>query len=727
MSDGFGDLLRAWRRRAGLSQDALATRAGLGVRTVRGLETGERSDPKVGTVALLAEALELSGAERSRLFAAAGSAEVVAEPPVVDPVAAAVETLAHAVRVRWQREEEHRQVHDPLPLPVRWRAAAEDLRDGWANIAKARPGTSAPAIDLAGSLDEVVAVHRRVPSGRLVVLGRAGAGKTTLTTRFVLDLLATRAPGALVPVIFGLGSWNPAERDLRDWLTEQLVRDHPGLAGPGPSGSTLAAALVETSRVLPVLDGFDEIAPGLHRAALAAVNQTALPLVLTSRPDEYRAAVEATDVLTAAAAVELVDLTVDDVADYLPRTTRKATGWEPVVAAVRADPGSAVATVLTTPLMISLARRVYSDTPDHDPAELLDTERFPTPASIERHLLASFVPAVYQDRPGEFGDRAQHWLGYLAGHLSALGTHDLAWWRLGTELPRRTRALVVGVVSGIGFGLTDLVVERALLGVITLGSLLFFPAITLVTGVAFGLMYARVVRAQEHTPTRARVRLRGWSGGRWSRVRARARLGLLAGALLGGVYGVLRTIVTWLNAGVALPLTATLNDVCVYSAVFAVGAALALGVTAAVEAPQDIRSAAGSEDLLLSNRGTALVQLALAVPVFVGVVNLLIGLVVTVSGGVLGGVPVGWGGRDALGVTLISALGSALGALFSLSAWGQWLVFGRFWLPLTGRLPWRVTRFVDDAYRRGVLRRAGAVHQFRHARLQEHLHRALSP
>src|SRR5262249_53335797 len=31
------------------------------------------------------------------------------------------------------------------------------------------------------------------------------------------------------------------------------------------------------------------------------------------------------------------------------------------------------------------------------------------------------------------------------------------------------------------------------------------------------------------------------------------------------------------------------------------------------------------------------------------------------------------------------------------TAWGQWLVLGRFWLPLTGRLPWRVMTFLDDA------------------------------
>jgi hypothetical protein len=55
------------------------------------------------------------------------------------------------------------------------------------------------------------------------------------------------------------------------------------------------------------------------------------------------------------------------------------------------------------------------------------------------------------------------------------------------------------------------------------------------------------------------------------------------------------------------------------------------------------------------------------------------------------------------------------------SAWGRWLVVARFWLPLTGRLPWRTFTFLDDACRRGVLRRVGSVYQFRHARLQDRL------
>ncbi|ONI88861.1 hypothetical protein ALI22I_18030 [Saccharothrix sp. ALI-22-I] len=256
--------------------------------------------------------------------------------PVDDRLVEAAGRLAYSVRTRWQREEEHRQVHDPLPLPVRWRPVAAELTDSWANIRRVRAGDTAAPLDLTGQLDRIVDVYRRIPSGRLVVLGRAGSGKTILALRFVLDMLKNRAATEPVPVIFGLGSWNPTTTDLRDWITEQVVRDHPDLAVPGPGSSTLAAALVESGHVLPVLDGFDEIAAGLHLAALDALNGTGLPLLLTSRPDEYAAAVAGIDVLTAAAGVELTDLTTADLAGYLPRTTRKTgrTGpaWQPVLA-----------------------------------------------------------------------------------------------------------------------------------------------------------------------------------------------------------------------------------------------------------------------------------------------------------------------------------------------------------------------------------------------------------
>ncbi|MGB3439098.1 MAG: helix-turn-helix transcriptional regulator [Actinophytocola sp.] len=77
MTSQFGALLRQLRMRVGMTQEGLAERSELGVRTIRGLETGERADPRVGTVRRLADALELAEAERVELFAAAGHAVAV--------------------------------------------------------------------------------------------------------------------------------------------------------------------------------------------------------------------------------------------------------------------------------------------------------------------------------------------------------------------------------------------------------------------------------------------------------------------------------------------------------------------------------------------------------------------------------------------------------------------------------------------------------------------------
>ncbi|HUQ60104.1 helix-turn-helix domain-containing protein [Lentzea sp.] len=697
MASQFGLLLRRWRQRAGLSQEALAHRAAVGTRTVRGLETGERTDPRMGTVRALADALELSGAERAELFAAAGRDEPVAVEPVrFDPLHEAVETLKVAIEARWRREEEQRQVHDPVPLPVRWAAAPATSMDSWLNVGG--------ETDLAGRLDQVVEVYRAVSSRRLVVLGRAGSGKTVLTTRFVLDLLKGGDASDPVPVIFGLGSWHPERAGLRDWMAEQLIRDHPFLAAPGPSG-TLASALVDSQRVLPVLDGFDEIAAGLHRPALTALNATTLPLLLTSRVDEYRDAVEGTDVLTSAAAVVLEDLTCDDLADYLPRTTRKPGVWKPVLDEVRA--GGALAEVLTTPLMVSLARRVYSDTPDHDPAAMLSLE---TPDEVERHLLGSFVPAVYGASEAE---RVRPWLVHLASHLTRLGTHDVAWWQFGTS------ARVTGLAVGVAVGVADLAVETVLLRELSVRGWLFAVMIGLVTGVLFGVANRFVVRRTPLRPVRTRLRLRGRMG---KRVWVRALLGLAFGGAVGAAYGLVRALAYWLVMPLFQLTSGVAVDIAAFALVFGLGAALVFGVVAALEAPLDVRAALSPDGLLKANRRAVLVLMALMVPMFAV-------FVVAVTGVVVSGLaalrwPAVWSPATALAIGLVGGIGGGLAYVLSLTAWGQWVVFARVWLPLTGRLPWRLPDFLADAYRRGVLRRAGAVYQFRHARLQEHLARS---
>ena len=46
---------------------------------------------------------------------------------------------------------------------------------------------------------------------------------------------------------------------------------------------------------------------------------------------------------------------------------------------------------------------------------------------------------------------------------------------------------------------------------------------------------------------------------------------------------------------------------------------------------------------------------------------------------------------------------------------------GMFWLAMRRQAPLHLMGFLDDAYRRGILRQVGGVYQFRHAHVQAHL------
>lgn len=638
--------------------------------------------------------------------------------PDEEGIRAATEALAVAVRGQWEAEERLRRIHDPFPLTTRWDLAPDHLMDHWQSI-WGTPDRDT-AIPLDGSGDQLVATFRKVPSGRLVLLGRAGAGKTIIASRFVLALLADRRPADPVPVIFSLGSWDPIETAFRDWLVDQLAITYPFLGKPDHTGATLAARLLAANRVLPVLDGFDEITAGLRGHAIRALNvglRVGDRLLLTSRPDEYQAALAESDVLTAAAVVRVGDLTVEDVARYLPWTTRKSadgtiTKWHPVLERIAepADPAAAaLAAVLTTPLMVTLARTMFSDTAA-DPAVLLrDQPETGRIAHLENLLLTGFLPAVYEnEKPPE------RWLRFLARHLAAAGTYDLAWWQLVRSVPRTVIGVVAGLAVSVGVWLVVAAMvllanwSREVLTAIAVAGLVFGLAVGLVSGIFIGMEQSR-----RPAPSRLRLRIRLDRFSRELRSMVPWRIYVwLSGWTTGGlVFGV--------AAGLVIGSTASAGI-----AAFA-GLLIGLGLwgvgllVLSLAAPLEPTEAVSSRQLLAVDRAAALRQAATIgaggatvlwlviamfyAPVFNESFTTALGSVwpVTVpASGVVGG-----------GMWIVVY-----------TAWGRWLI-ARSWLALRGKLPWRLPTFLDDAHRRGVLRQVGGVYQFRHGRLQDHLSR----
>ena len=355
----------------------------------------------------------------------------------------AADDLAKALGRELADEDRQRRVNDPYPLPVSWDVTLsaqiamllllDQLASDHAALAALRT--------LGGEFDEILSTFQRVPSRRLVILGSAGAGKSVLVTKLARELLAAREAGMPLPVIVSAATWNPGSA-LSDWIADQLVRTHPGLAAEikAATGEVASVAKVLVNGgVIPILDGLDELPEKLRVEAIAAINAwgSDMPVVVTSRPDEYLAAVAAAGrAISRAMVVEILPLQIPQVKTYLGQATAATTTgrWHAVFDMLDTDPNGPLAAVLTNPLMVWLARTIY-DRANSNPSELAQDKLLTNREAIERHLLDAFVPSVYANTRNKARHRwapkqAQRWLAFLAAHLNKTDSQDLASWRL---------------------------------------------------------------------------------------------------------------------------------------------------------------------------------------------------------------------------------------------------------------------------------------------------------
>jgi hypothetical protein len=400
-------------------------------------------------------------------------------PPTAEQVDQAAATLAGVVRKQWTREAQARALGDPEPMPVRWRLASPKLMDHHQVIS---PGGG--TLTFSGSSDRIQTLTRAfeaLPRRRLVITGGPGTGKTTLAVQLLLDLLPAPAdpPTGPVPVLFSLTGWTPdTQPRVQEFLTAQLTLTYPALRAIHPD---TAGALVDQGRVLPILDGLDELTKDHRAAIITALNTTLDPaggVILTSRRPEYRTAIDdAGHRLTGAAVISPFALTPADAVGYLAKHLPPAPGraWEQFLGQIETGATNTLSALTATPLGLWLLRAVYLDTL-RDPASLTDTLR--TPVALQAHLLEQLIPAVVRARPPlprrrrdspdaplrparrHRPDDVERWLTTLAQQLRA-SDRDWAWWQLGprtfptraARLAARTAiGLTIALVSGLGGG-----------------------------------------------------------------------------------------------------------------------------------------------------------------------------------------------------------------------------------------------------------------------------------
>jgi NACHT domain-containing protein len=554
-----------------------------------------------------------------------------------------------------------------------------------------------------GSLATVLEYYRSLSPGRLVLLGEPGAGKTVLMIELLIQLLEQHQhdPATPVAVLVSAAAYDTS----LGW--EQWLAGHLALRfGTSPA---VAARLVRDGRLLPLVDGLDEMDLAASQPERAGVLVAALngwmrgreraPVVVTCRRDEYRALGRGID---RAAQVEMVPLSGAEIADYLREQFLDASEehrWEPVLTALRADPAGPLVAQLATPWRLTLALTAFRD--DGDPADLLPATPDMTAEiaaeyarGVDRQLLNRYVPAAVglHDPSGRYRpDDVERWLTALADGLAWQASHELSatdirldqWWK-----PTGRRATRLGHTTVVALAAVPWFIAEVATG--TWG--FFVPGALVLAG---ALATRRTVAAR-------RIRI--------GNVLTRRGLRDVA---IGLAFATAFDLALWITSQLVessssgIPELSPIWFVAPLVPVFAIGLAvgLARGITdtspRAVK-PHDVISSDGRYGLAV---GLAYI--------------LVIGFAMELVGAAWFGLGLGLAGALTIGV-MVALLGGPVPVVSSGSAWVRYHVSVVI-NAVRRRGPLRFAAFLDWAHQAGLLRVSGVAYQFRHRQLQDWL------
>ena len=682
--------------------------------------------------------------------------------------------LLNKVKTFWIEGVLEKSVHNVALIDLNKETQAEAVAHAWEQVLEL-PDQSRQTLPPHKKISQIFEEMNRA----LLILGEPGCGKTITLLQLTRDLIGQAEQdknfAQPIPVVFNLSSWREEEL-LLDWLVAELSAKYQ-------IPKRIGQSWLKNNRLLPLLDGLDEVKPNHRAHCVELINQFGTEfglsgLAVCSRLEEY------TNLpvrLKLNGAIRLQPLTLEQVYDYLEVAGSKL---DALRVALKED--NSLQTLAQTPLTLGIMSLAYQDMS----AEVLIGQAN-TLVARRKHLFDTYIERMFkrkgQDRRSFPDNRTQAWLSWLAQGMirhnqgiflieqlqpSWLASRGYTWaYVLGSRL-------IGGLFGGLMFSLIMGVSGARLVGIrlSLLNGLDDWLVLGLITGVIIGLLWGLIEGVQFEQ--RAKNVALGMTPTRWQRginilgvgLILGVSSGLIFGFYAGLLFGLVGGLLFGLVGGVALELRGRRqninNDIQTVEAlqwsweqarrIAPVGllGGVVLGLTLALilQLDQELvnRVQDGPISGLLGEPGFV-VGMGLFWGVFAGVMVAMIGglsskleetktrpnqgvwlsarnalltgpgfgLIIGLVGGLLGGVMFGW--RNGLDFGL--AIGLGMGTFAVLWYGGLDIIKHytlRFIFWYQGHIPRDYIRFLDYAADRIFLQKVGGGYMFIHRLLLEH-------
>jgi predicted NACHT family NTPase len=283
---------------------------------------------------------------------------------------------------------------------------------------------------------------------KLLILGGAGAGKTTMLLELALELCqrAESDPGAGVPVVLRLSFWKN-DQPVAEWLVAELKSKY-GLP------ADLGRRWLNGGELLLLLDGLDELEASRQEKCIEAINQLLeenpqpAQVAVCTRYNEYK---NCQSRLRLNGAIFLRPLTDAQIRTYLVAARSRELWYN-----IESEPQ--LLALARTPLLLSVMTLAYEEILIHSWKRLTSKEE------LRQYLFNAYIRRMLgreiNPRKQPSSEKTRHWLIWLAQRMEQENQAEFLiekmhpdWLQTPTQkrLYRMVAALAGGFIPGLAF------------------------------------------------------------------------------------------------------------------------------------------------------------------------------------------------------------------------------------------------------------------------------------